>query len=730
MPASRCKWYDDETSEPINGGCRRIGTCRFVHPSEPGWNSALPAPRDLGGGRGRGRGRGGSWGGGTGRPDAGWGGRPSDSSFNADGGSGGGWGDNNTSAPKNKEADAWGTDNFGEHGPTRIQPAHRGGGRSQVGRILPPGCGWIGIATAWGASDTNDGSTAWGAAAESGNNTGLGSATKGGNNTARGTTANGGANAARAVTAKDGDSTAWGASEDGNGDSGSAPRDVQNTSTNWGVTESPQASPTRSPRAEREPAPSGDLAGGSKSTSHLNPFVFSDAPTPMEVDNFPARPPPNSSSRDAGFIISESADMDSRPGSPSPSTTEAAGTGVSQTQKRFVRALARAIRAHAECEELELSRERYKRLHHSKSFQNASDAARKQQSALRKELEQDLHKAKKRFAQYIDDLAQFPYGDPSTEIFDSDIRDTTVSQLKSYISEVTEWLENLRPVVRQHQAIATAALQRRTEEPPLKRRRGTIDSSTAIADPLFNTLLSRIPKLEERLADLGMYFEQLRSNTGARVHAGVEATIGRLGNVPQLLRARSLSHMTVEEGEVVPLPPLPEPSLNAEAAEILQATTSKQDSIQAQMVQLAKSVEDAKKRTIIEQRERCEIGLENIELKSRCDELEQREQHHGRWVQTHKEESRMLKARLEELSRGQPAPPVLPTVEEIAERAVALVMPRIHEDVLEALQSLKRGVDEALRKQQDHDYIAARAEYDLLRTCNPVVIVAGLLNSC
>ncbi|KAI0341812.1 hypothetical protein BDW22DRAFT_284071 [Trametopsis cervina] len=39
MPRARCRYYD-EHGAPINGGCRRIGTCGFIHPSEPGWMNA------------------------------------------------------------------------------------------------------------------------------------------------------------------------------------------------------------------------------------------------------------------------------------------------------------------------------------------------------------------------------------------------------------------------------------------------------------------------------------------------------------------------------------------------------------------------------------------------------------------------------------------------------------------------------------------------------------------
>ncbi|KAM5534090.1 hypothetical protein V8D89_012271 [Ganoderma adspersum] len=48
MPNVRCRFYNEETGAPINGGCRHGSNCFYVHPSQAQWATARNPKRDQG----------------------------------------------------------------------------------------------------------------------------------------------------------------------------------------------------------------------------------------------------------------------------------------------------------------------------------------------------------------------------------------------------------------------------------------------------------------------------------------------------------------------------------------------------------------------------------------------------------------------------------------------------------------------------------------------------------
>ncbi|CAL1705200.1 unnamed protein product [Somion occarium] len=518
MPRYRCMWYDGE-GHPIRGGCKRFASCDFVHPSEAGWDAAIPSknkpfdgPRNPASGFPATSTNASE----LGKRSTPWGAssdpRKRQASGQEDSFGAGGWG--STDSDKNKTDSSWGGGGWGGTSASNDSGGWGAPPEIDFGWGVPPenDSGW-GSASGWGTS------AGWGEPLPATNTGGWGSPS--GWRDAEKDTGKG--KEKEQVPVVDNRRSGWGApwnplnspkrddalardmvSTTGGGNGWGDP-----TATMAGVEEgradhapaTTGAPPLRSPRREdpsEEDASETPIAQNEETSSKVKAPV---APLFDTVED---------AHKDVDFSLFDANQLHERftlIRSMSPSERSDVSSNASETDRKtiwntYMGQLIRASRYYDKMQAVEKQRKFNRDLRHSKYYKGIPEdsAAYQKLVSLREEDERKYQSAKKKLYQALEALIELE--SPAMTVGLSEDEQAKAEETKKYLQETHEWIESIRPLAQKMKSESPAlTVDSSATTPGQKRRRSFALTNDTMAD-----LRTHIDKLTGKLDDLEEYF--------------------------------------------------------------------------------------------------------------------------------------------------------------------------------------------------------------------------------
>ncbi|KAA1474269.1 hypothetical protein DENSPDRAFT_931536 [Dentipellis sp. KUC8613] len=458
MPYYRCRYYDDQ-GNAVQGGCRNLGTCGFIHPSDPGWD-ATPRKQIAGGQGGAGSAGPGLGRGGPSRPFAA---RTASRGLP-------------TRPASNRQSSRW-----GDPQPTIATPTIATPDATQTWQ------GWDSTASAdWGGSGNAgaDLGAAKGKGKEKADIGGWGNVPQStseigmawGDDGEAGQVVDSGANELDPW----GNPDPWGPASNAGGWGTDVNANAGGGGSGWGGDGADTASNVDETMETSTNIPSNPLAQSSETQgiSQTDPLHFA-----MDVDEDPHRA--SSHARTDSDLGSTTRDFASHP----PQTL----SEKRQACIMYLKQVAKAVELQNRISKEEESLVRFKRMQGSEHFGRVGTLGRQILDTKRGGYSEKLHSLKKDFDTCLEKLMKLP----GVETYVSGLRPDTEHQLiRKYLEEVKKWTTAIEPSIRQVVATERAA---REAGPPAS-------DSSFISSPL-QPVLHQLQCLEERLQNVDAEFD-------------------------------------------------------------------------------------------------------------------------------------------------------------------------------------------------------------------------------
>ncbi|OSD08647.1 hypothetical protein PYCCODRAFT_41527 [Trametes coccinea BRFM310] len=366
------------------------------------------------------------------------------------------------------------------------------------------------------------------------------------------------------------------------------------------------------------------------------------------------------------------------------------------------RTLAKAVALKIDLYSLEETRQKLRALQRSPQYQSASMVAiHARTEKIRTEHDTKLRRTQKKFDELMERLARFPTGGPSTVLEPG--TSSELEPVKNYVAQTNAWLESVGLAVQQYEERTRVEAEARREAE--QRAKAEAEARAAAAEEARRqvaAVTTRADDLDEKLTDLELAFDELRV-----VPLDVDQVVSKL-----LVQVAQELDITVhlpsppqqsqpEEGEVSPTPPPPvktEKEL-AEECERLERGLAECGEL---LNGLLRQVEDQKARNVPKDLVYHQLAADNAAMELRLQEVSRRQQDDLKIVESNRTELENLRALLQQIKDREPPPqPPAPSPDEIFAQILPIVRPELRKSMLEAVDGLRRGVDEALRKQEE-----------------------------
>ena len=300
--------------------------------------------------------------------------------------------------------------------------------------------------------------------------------------------------------------------------------------------------------------------------------------------------------------------------------------------------LSKAVSLQLQLRVQEETREKQRKLQYSKAYQSGSMRDVHQRlEKLRAVTESTIVEKRKQLDGCLDRLARYPLEGLPAPSPDDGARESEFQLVRDYVSQINGWLDQIRPMVQQHQEAFRQAEERREREEEATRRaseerRRAEEEAEALARAQLDkakwapinserVLMAEIralaENLEEHVTDLEYGVEELR-NGGPAVEAVVLQKLEARGYkppVPPSVRAQS----SIEDGEVVQErspPPRSVEELKKDVVEFKERLEKATGSVDENM----KELDARKKRVLAQKRDYHELARDNATLSLKVDE--------------------------------------------------------------------------------------------------------------
>ncbi|KAI0362359.1 hypothetical protein OH77DRAFT_1416607 [Trametes cingulata] len=446
------------------------------------------------------------------------------------------------------------------------------------------------------------------------------------------------------------------------------------------------------------------LAGPSgASSSKSNPFSFPQY-TPAEkmdvVSELPGdalREVNMAEVEDSSRVGSRAA---SRAASPAPTPVEERPNTTLGAWKRYIRILIKAVSLSHDLNRLNELRERQRAMQRSAQYRSASmTVAHAQIDKVRSENDSKLRRAQKKLEECLDKLSAFPVDGPSSSLEAGSSPE--VENVRQWVAEIQTWMDSIRPTVEQQRDTARAIAKAKEEADAAARAEAEAKAKALEeAQSRVAGVQATVDDLEEKMADLEHHFEELRFSgpeIGEQLSAMLKTVEQRLGISLQPPEARESSQGTVEEGEVQ----LPPPKTRAELAKECTELERQLAECNERLARVLQQMEAEKARNLTKDLAYHQLAADQAEMQIKLNELVSQQRDVSKTIQDNRNELEALHQKLQEHKQREPPPlPPAVTFDELTAHILPILRPELRNALHEGLGAVRRGVDEALSKQQ------------------------------
>ncbi|CDO72914.1 hypothetical protein BN946_scf185002.g99 [Trametes cinnabarina] len=399
-------------------------------------------------------------------------------------------------------------------------------------------------------------------------------------------------------------------------------------------------------------------------------------------------------------------------------TVEKPSTVFSQWEN-YVRTLAKAVALKIDLYTLEEARQKQRALQRSSQYQSASlVAVHAQIEKIRGEHDLKLRRTQKKFDELMERLVRFPTSGPST-VVDPGVP-PEVEEIRNYVAGINEWLEKIRPTVQEQEEKArVAAQEKREEEETMQAEAEARAAAVEEARSQVAALTTRVDDLDEKMTDLESQFEDLRvapldvDNVISRLLGQVAEELGITIRMP---KEPSLSAQSQPEEGEVPVEPPPPPKSEKELAEECERLERQLAECTTLLERLLEQVHDQKARNVPKDLVYHQLAADHAAMELRLQELRQRQQDDSVVIDSNRAEIANVWALLQQATDREPPPqPPLASADDVYKQVLPILRPELRRSMVEAMNELRRGVDEALSKQEE-DLCA-----QLFAACQPAI---------
>ncbi|EIW60090.1 uncharacterized protein TRAVEDRAFT_45339 [Trametes versicolor FP-101664 SS1] len=446
------------------------------------------------------------------------------------------------------------------------------------------------------------------------------------------------------------------------------------------------------------PAPV-SVAGPSGSTPSPSPFAFTDYTPAQRMDVEPPEPVEDLFRE----VNMEEIPVSSRAGSKVPSRASSPISPVVDGRlktsldkwKDFTRLLTKAVALGMDLATLNETQAKQRAMQRSSRYRSASMVvAHAQIERVRAEHDGKLRRTQRKFDECLAKLAAFPTDGPPTEA--DPVLPPEIENWHYWANSTKAWIDEVRPLVEQRLETerTTAQLKQEEEEAKAAEEEATAKEMEE-AQARVELVNSQVDSLEDQVTDLEHQIEELRMTpTGT---ADIVATILRSRKDIVLPSEPLAASRSTEEGEVPLAPRKTQAQLTAEVAQLERELEGRE----ARLEELLKQIEEEKGRNLERKRAYHQLAAETAELQLQMNKLtEQRKTLSEGIAESHVEIANLHKQLQEYLNREPPPPPPAPTSNELAVHVIPLLRPELRGALHDGLGAVRRGVDEALARQQ------------------------------
>ncbi|KAI0819498.1 hypothetical protein BC628DRAFT_1332619 [Trametes gibbosa] len=425
------------------------------------------------------------------------------------------------------------------------------------------------------------------------------------------------------------------------------------------------------------------------SSSKSNPFSFPTY-TPAEKMEIVQEP--------AAHDVGREVDMTETLDTPVSPTVSNLPTTALEQWKSYTRILTKAVALSLDLAALRELSERQRALQHSAQFKEGSArsmaAANARLTRVRADTDAKLGRTKRRFDACINNLMCLPVtgppavGDPP--------RSQEIAEVDEWAGGLRAWMGGVSPVVQQHLETERARARAREEAETAARAKAVAEAARREeARERVAAVTSRTGRLEEGLTDLELQMEELQI-----AHINTEEIVVRVleDRLGVSLAAPELSQRSIEEGEVPPPPPM----TRAELAERCTDLDRQLKECVQRIAETQRHIEEEISKNTAKKIAYHELASEQARMELRLRDLLDKKEASSPSVQAIYEEIQALRAELEAYKeREPPPPPPVITFDQVAAHIVPILRPELYGALEDAVGAVRRGVDEALTKQQE-----------------------------
>ncbi|OJT07849.1 hypothetical protein TRAPUB_1251 [Trametes pubescens] len=365
--------------------------------------------------------------------------------------------------------------------------------------------------------------------------------------------------------------------------------------------------------------------------------------------------------------------------------------------KDYTRLFTKAVSLSLELAALNETQAKQRAMQRSARYRSASMVvAHAQLERVRAEHDGKLRRAQRKFDDCLAKLSAFSAEGPPTEA--DPALPPEVENWHQWASSTRAWVDEVRPLVEQRLETERTAAQMKQEEEEAKAVEAEATAKAMEeAQARVELVNSQVDSLEEQVADLEHQVEELRM-----------APMGTADIVTAILRSRkdivlpseppAASQRSIEEGEVPPAPRKTQAQLTAEVAQL----EGELEGREVRLAELLKQIEEEKGRNLVRKVAYHQLAAETAELQLQMSKLTEQQKALSEGLEKSEAELADLRKQLKEYQeREPPPPPPAPTSDELAVHVIPLLRPELRGALHDGLGAVRRGVDEALARQQE-----------------------------
>ncbi|KAI0349100.1 hypothetical protein OH77DRAFT_1525918 [Trametes cingulata] len=236
--------------------------------------------------------------------------------------------------------------------------------------------------------------------------------------------------------------------------------------------------------------------------------------------------------------------------------------------------------------------------------------------------------------------------------------------------------------------------QKKFEDPEVENMRQWVVEIQTWMDSVRPTVEQQRDTTRDREGEGGSGRRCTRRGGGEGEGAGGGSVEQRLGISLHPPKAHESSQGTVEEGEVHPSPPKTLAELAKECTELERQLAECNKRLARVLQQMA--AEKARNLT-----KDLELAADQAQMQIKLNELVSQQRDMSKTIQDHRQELKALHQKLQEHKQREPPPlPPAVTFDELTAHILPILRPELRNALHEGLGAVRRGVDEALSKQQ------------------------------